>query len=251
MNERFFWRASVLAVLWFLPAGLLLCPVRADEIGPLAQADSSTEDVLNILTGQSSGSASAPTAANGETAETSDKDVSTAQAPGEVEELPPRAEIVRALDGTLVMHVQNTDVRVVLKHLSNEFRKSVVFSRDVAGKVNLDLFGASFDEAFDALVRAAGLIGVRKDGVYFVYTQTEKEALDKAEKRLTVRVFRLAYLTDSDGKRRPVTGGSVSGNIRDVQARMYLSREIQSSAGFQGPLSILLPEISVSGAAST
>jgi len=63
--------------------------------------------------------------------------------------------------------------------------------------------------------------------------------------------IRLAYYTDSDGKRRPVTGGSVSGNIRNVQSRMYLSRETQVRAGFQGPLSVLLPEISVSGAAST
>ena len=62
--------------------------------------------------------------------------------------------------------------------------------------------------------------------------------------------IRLAYYTDSEGKRRPVTGGSVSGNIRDVQARMYLSRETQLRAGFQGPVSVLLPEISVSGAAS-
>jgi PmbA protein len=63
--------------------------------------------------------------------------------------------------------------------------------------------------------------------------------------------IRLAYYTDLNGKRRPMTGGSVSGNIRDVQGRMHFSRETQSLAGFQGPVSILLPAISVSGAAST
>jgi len=61
--------------------------------------------------------------------------------------------------------------------------------------------------------------------------------------------FRLAYYTDPDGQRYPVTGGSVSGNIRDVQAKMYLSRETQSIAGFQGPLAVKLPEISVAGSA--
>ena len=49
----------------------------------------------------------------------------------------------------------------------------------------------------------------------------------------------------------PVTGGSVSGNIRDVQAQVYLSRETQSTTGFQGPLAIRLPEISVAGSAAT
>jgi PmbA protein len=63
--------------------------------------------------------------------------------------------------------------------------------------------------------------------------------------------IRLAYYTGEDGRRRPVTGGSVSGNIRDVQPQMYFCREIQSCAGFQGPLAVLLPEISVAGAAST
>jgi len=63
--------------------------------------------------------------------------------------------------------------------------------------------------------------------------------------------IRLAYHTDEDGKRHPVTGGSVSGNIRDVESHLRFSRETRSCAGFQGPLSVLLPEISVSGAAST
>ncbi len=63
--------------------------------------------------------------------------------------------------------------------------------------------------------------------------------------------FRLAYYTDPDGQRYPVTGGSVSGNIRDVQAQMYLSRETQSTTGFQGPLAVKLPEISVAGSAAT
>jgi predicted Zn-dependent protease len=61
--------------------------------------------------------------------------------------------------------------------------------------------------------------------------------------------FRLAYYTDPDGQRYPVTGGSVSGNIRDVQAQLYLSRETQNTAGFHGPLAVKLPEISVAGSA--
>jgi PmbA protein len=63
--------------------------------------------------------------------------------------------------------------------------------------------------------------------------------------------IRLAYYTDQKGKRCPVTGGSISGNIREVQTRMFFSRETQSRARFQGPAAVLLPEISVSGAAST
>jgi len=67
----------------------------------------------------------------------------------------------------------------------------------------------------------------------------------------TVCKFHVAYYSDPDGQRYPVTGGSVSGNIKDVQGRMYLSRETQSTTGFQGALAIRLPEISVAGSAAT
>jgi predicted Zn-dependent protease len=62
--------------------------------------------------------------------------------------------------------------------------------------------------------------------------------------------IRLAYYTDAGGRRRPVTGGSISGNIRELQAEMLLSRETQSRTGFRGPLSVLLPEVSVAGGAA-
>ena len=62
--------------------------------------------------------------------------------------------------------------------------------------------------------------------------------------------IRLAYYQDAEGKRTPVTGGSVSGNVLDVQQRMCFSKQIQNCAGFRGPRSILLPEVNVAGAAS-
>jgi PmbA protein len=40
--------------------------------------------------------------------------------------------------------------------------------------------------------------------------------------------IRLAYYTDGEGNRSIVTGGSVSGNVRDVQSRMLFSKETQS-----------------------
>ncbi len=61
--------------------------------------------------------------------------------------------------------------------------------------------------------------------------------------------IRLAYYSEGGG-RIPVSGGSVSGNLRDIQARMHLSEEVQSATGFRGPLTVRLPEVSVAGAGS-
>lgn len=46
----------------------------------------------------------------------------------------------------------------------------------------------------------------------------------------------------------PVSGGSISGNIRDVQGDMRLSSEVQQDDDFSGPKTIRLFNVSVSGA---
>ncbi len=51
-----------------------------------------------------------------------------------------------------------------------------------------------------------------------------------------------------DGRQTvPVTGGSISANIRDVQSEMYLSRELQQVNHFIGPRSIKLLNVAVTG----
>jgi predicted Zn-dependent protease len=46
----------------------------------------------------------------------------------------------------------------------------------------------------------------------------------------------------------PVSGGSISGNIRAVQEEMYFSRELQSENDFVGPRTVKLLNVSVTGA---
>ncbi len=61
--------------------------------------------------------------------------------------------------------------------------------------------------------------------------------------------IRLGYLVDG-GSRVPVTGGSIGGNILDVQRTMRLSREIWQKENFRGPRAVLLSDVAVAGAAS-
>lgn len=46
---------------------------------------------------------------------------------------------------------------------------------------------------------------------------------------------------------KPVTGGSISGNIKELQEEMYLSKELQKDNSFIGPKTIKLLNVSVSG----
>lgn len=58
--------------------------------------------------------------------------------------------------------------------------------------------------------------------------------------------IRLAFLSDGTTV-TPVTGGSISGNIANYHNQLIFSKERQVRADFDGPLAILLKDVSVSG----
>ena len=58
--------------------------------------------------------------------------------------------------------------------------------------------------------------------------------------------IRLGYYCDGT-ERTPVTGGSLSGNIKKVQQNIYLSKELQQDNNFIGPKTILINGASIAG----
>jgi len=58
--------------------------------------------------------------------------------------------------------------------------------------------------------------------------------------------IRLGYLIE-EGKKTPITGGSVSGKILDLHTHMYLSKERQLVNRFSGPLKVQIYDVNVSG----
>lgn len=58
--------------------------------------------------------------------------------------------------------------------------------------------------------------------------------------------IRLAYLIE-EGDITPVTGGSVTGNLYEVQEHMLFSKEMQETVTFKGPKYVLLPSLKVAG----
>ncbi|MFA5523068.1 MAG: metallopeptidase TldD-related protein [Tissierellales bacterium] len=58
--------------------------------------------------------------------------------------------------------------------------------------------------------------------------------------------IRLGWYNDGE-KIVPITGGSISGNIKEVHKEMYLSKETQKTNNFRGPKSIKLLNVSIAG----
>ncbi|MFA6133706.1 MAG: secretin N-terminal domain-containing protein [Phycisphaerae bacterium] len=102
--------------------------------------------------------------------------------------------------GTFEIHVQGADLRGVLQLLSTQGKKNIVATRDVAGTVTADLYGVSFKDALDAVLRSTGFVYLEKDGFIYVYTPKQKEEAERAAQKVSTRTFHLSYINAKDTK---------------------------------------------------
>jgi len=58
--------------------------------------------------------------------------------------------------------------------------------------------------------------------------------------------IRLGFYYDGE-KITPVTGGSMSGNIRNLQNNMFLSKEVYKDGRFTGPKMLELINVNIAG----
>ena len=102
--------------------------------------------------------------------------------------------------GTFEIHVQGADLRGVLQLLSTQGRKNIVATKEVTGTVTADLYGVTFTEALEAVLKASGFVYREKDGFIYVYTAQQLDEVVKSERKMGQRIFRLAYITAADAK---------------------------------------------------
>jgi len=103
--------------------------------------------------------------------------------------------------GTVEMHVANLPVSTVLQLLSLEGKRNIIASPNVKGMVTANLYGATFEEALDAVL-VMNDAGYRRVGNFIhVYTNAELAQLAAAAaKQPITRVFPLNYVSAADAK---------------------------------------------------
>ncbi len=81
--------------------------------------------------------------------------------------------------------LRGVDVQTTLRTLAERYRVSLIVTPEATGVVTVSLFEVPVRDAFDALVRTAGLVCVVRDGILVVRsrkeTETAREATAKAE----------------------------------------------------------------------
>ncbi len=102
--------------------------------------------------------------------------------------------------GTFEIHVQGADLRGVLQMLSTQGRKNIIATKEVTGEVTADLYGVTFTEALEAVLKSTGFVYVQKDNFIYVYTPEQLAEIHKAQRKVSMEVFHLSYITAKDAK---------------------------------------------------
>ena len=98
------------------------------------------------------------------------------------------------------MHFHGADLRLVLQMLSTQGKKNIVATKDVNGTVTADLYDVTFREALDAVVKSSGFVYVENGNLIQVMTPKQFEDVQKSQRKVGTRLFRLAFITANDAK---------------------------------------------------
>ncbi|MDP1662242.1 MAG: hypothetical protein Q8L55_10040, partial [Phycisphaerales bacterium] len=120
-------------------------------------------------------------------------------APAEAKSQPKDQPKVKVTEhNTVDLHVKDEDLVSVLEMLSISAQKNIIVSKNVSGKVTMNLWGVTFYEALDALLHANGFAYVEKGSFIYVYTLDELEKIEKTFKKRVAKVVILNFLNAPD-----------------------------------------------------
>lgn len=96
------------------------------------------------------------------------------------------------------IHTQNDEVREVLEALAEQGNMSILFTKNVTGKVSATLRDVDVPTAFDAVLKSAGLVARHEKSFLYVGTQEEFDSMAQSLDKLGTRVYRPNYVTAAD-----------------------------------------------------
>lgn len=115
---------------------------------------------------------------------------------------------------TMELHVQDEEITNVLQMLSLQFERNIVSSSDVSARINVDLYGATFHEALDAVLHVNGYGYIEKGNFIYVYPAEVLTQIEQASRQTEARVFNLNFISAVDAADFVVPLLSESGEIK-------------------------------------
>jgi len=133
--------------------------------------------------------------------------------------------------GTFEIHVQGADLRGVLQLLSTQGKKNIVATKEVSGTVTADLYGVTFQQALEAILRSSGFVYEVQGSFVYIYTPGQLEDRRKAARVVATRTFHLAYVTATDIKALIEPAMSSDGTVAMTPAAVIGIATSETDAG--------------------
>ncbi len=113
---------------------------------------------------------------------------------------PPEQILTVGLNDRITMHVSELPLAEALRMLSEPTRRNIIMADGVQGVVTASMYNVTFEEALNAMLVSNGL-GFRADGDFiYIHSRDEIDKMAAAKRRVSVRVFRLAYMNAASAK---------------------------------------------------
>jgi len=100
--------------------------------------------------------------------------------------------------GKLEFHARNLDIVSALAQLRTIEKRNLIVSRNVSGTITADLYGVTFEQALQAILRMGDLVARQEGSFIYIYTRQEAAAIAASSLRLQTHVFHLYYASAAE-----------------------------------------------------
>jgi len=117
----------------------------------------------------------------------------------------------------IYLNAPSADIRALLQQISQSERINIVAAGDVDGNVSVNLYGATVDQALEAILAPKGYGYVRKGNFIYVMKADELNAFGVKQGRLETEIYVLNYLSIEDAKELLILYLSDDGEMKFCQ----------------------------------
>jgi len=96
------------------------------------------------------------------------------------------------------IQVQDANLTEVLEMLGQLAGVNILTTREVAGRVSLNLQEVTVDAALDAILKSQGFVHEREGDFIYVRTSAEAQAIELANRKLVTKVYQLHYIAAAE-----------------------------------------------------
>jgi type IV pilus assembly protein PilQ len=101
-------------------------------------------------------------------------------------------------DDSLIINLQNADLRVVLETISRETGLNIIASKGVNGTVTATLNGVDYETALSAILKSTGFVAAREGNIIYIGTPADLQLMNQFQDRLVTRIYRPNYAKAAD-----------------------------------------------------